>query len=220
MFEREAHGHPREVILIDRQGAVAQRAPRRLENRMIVLEVSEISDFFEEFVEAIPLWKRRASRRQANIDKVLKIFRNANEADVATFLEDSAWRRTILSALAKYEIEFIRDFEQFLNKAVDLNRRQSRRNGAFHEYAKGLDMSMDVLNSFKCDAFPPALLAAVVRNLDRLANYIGDGLGNSFAASRLWSERKVELSKEMIAELLAIALCHRHQQLIKLLEEL
>jgi hypothetical protein len=220
VFQGEAQDYPREVIQVVRNTKSPQEDPYRLENGIVVIEVADIADFLDEFVEAIPRWKKQRSRRKAKIKEVLDIFRKAAPDDVTDFLEDGEWRRKLLAALPKYEIEFVREFEVFLNEVVDQNRKLSSRNGAFREYAKGLDMSLDVLSTFECGKFPPALLAAIVRNMDRLARYIGEGLGNSYSASQLWAERKSELSKSMVAELQAIAECHRHVSLLELLSKL
>jgi hypothetical protein len=166
VFQGEGHAYPQEVIQILRKGKAAKSAPYRLENRMLVVEVKEIADFFDEYVAANPRWKRQNSKRKSRVEEVLDIFRRAEGEDVDGFLEDGEWRRQILRSLPKYEIEFIREFEVFLNKVVDQNKKLSSRNGAFQEYAKGLDMCLDVLDTFKCNEFPPALLAAVVRNLE------------------------------------------------------
>ena len=219
VFEREGHKYPREVIQVLRTTSPKDE-PYRLENGIIVVEVKEIASFSEEYIGAVPAWKKRRSRRKAKVKEVLQIFRKSEPDDITRFLEDGVWRRKILDALSNFEVEFIREFEGFLNKAVDLNRRKSSRDGAFHEDAKGLAMSLDILSTFEWDKFPPALLAAVVRNMDRLARYIGDGRGYSYAASHMWANRKRDLPNNIVSELRAIAACHRHVSLENLLEEL
>jgi hypothetical protein len=91
-----------------------------------------------------------------NEASVMFIFSDAKEQDVVMFLEDAAWRKQILGSLHKYRIEFIRDFEAFLNRVVDHNRASSSRSGVFYEYARGLDMMLDVLGTFAYNEFPPA----------------------------------------------------------------
>ena len=220
VYQGEATTYPREVLQVVRKGDKAQSEPYRLENRIVVIEVDEIAVFFDEYVDAIPRWKRQHAKRALKVSQVRQIFSEAKKHDVVAFLDDAAWRKQILGSLPKYTIEFIKDFEAFLNRVVDHNRALSGRPGAFYEYARGLDMILDVLGTFAYNEFPPALLSAVVRTLDRLANYIGQGLGNSFSASRLWEHRKAEISGEMIAELRAIAACHDHHALTALLKEL
>jgi hypothetical protein len=220
VYQGEASTFPREVLQIIRTGDKEPRDPYRLENGIVVVEVAELADLFDEYVESIPAWKRQQSRRKKKISEVRQLFSDAAANDISAFLEDPEWRKQILSSLPKYKIEFIKEFEGFLNRVVDHNKALSSRSGAFYEYAKGLDMILDVLGTFPCNEFPPALLSAVVRALDRLANYIGKGLGNSFSASELWEKRKSELSADMIAELRAIAACHGHRALEVLIEEL
>lgn len=220
VFKREDASYPREVIQVLRKSDRAASKPHRLENGIVVVEVGEIADFFKEYIEALPRWKNRRKKRDSKLKQILKIFREANSDDVREFLENGKWRRQILGSLPKYKVEFVAEFEKFLRAATELNRHESGKNGAFHEYAKGLAMNIDMLCTFSSDEFPPALLAAVVRNLDRLANYIGEERGNSFSASRLWSERKGELSSEMVAELRAVAACNGHTRLSELIRKL
>lgn len=211
---------PREVLQIVRKGDKAKSEPYRLENGMVVVEVDEIAVFLDEYVNSIPRWKKQHSKLALKVSQVRRIFSNPKQQDVVMFLDDAAWRKQILGSLHKFRIEFIRDFEAFLDRVVDHNRALSSKSGAFYEYARGLDMILDVLGTFAYNEFPPALLSAVVRALNRLANYIGQGLGNSYSASRLWEQRKTEISREMLEELRAIAACHNHHALTALLKNL
>jgi hypothetical protein len=83
-----------------------------------------------------------------------------------------------------------------------------------------LNIILDFLNAFEIADFPPALLAAVVPNFDRLAQYIGDDFGSSWAAKSVWDCRKSELAKSTVAELRVIANQYCHATLKHLLQDL
>jgi hypothetical protein len=164
---------------------------------------------------------RKARKRlQSRLRRIATIFTDLDPDDVTRFIDDEAWRKSILKVLGKHRIEVVAEFEAFLQAALKESKRRSGKTGAFHEYAKNLDIILDLLTAFDCEDFPPALLAATVRNFDRLAGYIGDRRGDSFAAKRVWDERKGELSEAMVAELNIIARQHLYGTLRVLLKDM
>ena len=98
-------------------------------------------------------------------------------------------------------MDLVGAFESFLEACFKETRRRSGKDGAFHEYATDLDITLDILTSLPPNDFPPALLPLAATNLDRLASYIGTGYGYSWAANNKWNARKAELSTEIVAEL-------------------
>ena len=219
VYEEGDGAYPHEVIQVLRQKN-PETEPYRLGNRILVVEVSEISSFFDEYAEAIDglqAVQRKQGRRRAQI---AKIFKEAKPENVNRFIEDEEWRRKVLQTFAKNSVQFVAEFEIFLVKTLKETRKRSGKPGAFNVYATNLDIILDFLNAFESEHFPPALLAAVVHNFDRLALYIGDDFGSSWAAKGVWDNRKSELRKSTIAELRVIAQQYGYATLKRLLDDL
>lgn len=217
VFRETKGNYPHEVIQILWQKH-PKSEPYRLGNRIIVVETDQIAAFCNEYAAAAVDLRRKLKQRHTRLRKITKIFKRADAEDVSRFIEDREWRENILKTLGKYSIDTLADFETFLEKVLKESRHRSGKQGAFHEYATTLNITLDLLTSFECEDFPPALLAATVRNFDRLANYIGSEIGSSWAAKRVWDERKAELSEAMVTELKIIARQNLHVALQRLLE--
>lgn len=219
VFRESKGNYPHEVIQILWQKN-PKSEPYRLGNKIIVVETDEISAFCKEYAAAAVNLRKKHERLQSRLKKITKIFQRAAPQDVSRFIEDREWRRQVLKILGENSLRIVAEFEAFLEEALKESRRRSGKQGAFHEYAKNLTITIDLLTSFKCEDFPPALLAVTARNFDRLANYIGDDYGSSWAAKRVWDERRNELSDAMVAELRIIARQHPHVALEQLLKGL
>lgn len=77
--------------------------------------------------------------------------------------------------------------------------------GAFDGYNQNLVLILDILTAFPINRFPPALFQTAAYGLQRVGYYVGKGPGQCWAAQDTWNERKGELSKEVIDELVSIA---------------
>jgi hypothetical protein len=219
VFTGSEDNYPHEVIQVLWQKEPKDQ-PYRSGNKVIVVETDEIGAFCKEYATVAEEMRKERKQLQSRLRKIATIFTDLDADDVARFIDDETWRKSILKFLGKYRIEVVAEFEAFLQTALNESKRRSGKTGAFHEYAKNLDIILDLLTTFDCEDFPPALLAATVRNFDRLAGYIGDRPGDSFAAKRVWDERKGELSEAMVTELNVIARQHLYGTLRGLLKEL
>jgi hypothetical protein len=217
---KESRGdYPHEVIQVIRQKE-PESEPYRLENGIVVIETTSISTFCKEYAAVAAKLRVKKKQYMKNLELIAKAFKDAKEDYVNRFIDDEKWRRLALKALDKNVVNLVAEFEIFLRKALDESKRRSGKPGAFHAYATNLNIIIDFLNAFENEHFPPALLAVLVPNFDRLAMYIGDDFGASWEAKSVWDKRKGELSSTTVAELRAIALQYNYVTLTKLLGEL
>jgi hypothetical protein len=107
---------------------------------------------------------------------------------------------------------------EIYSKAVDETWVRARPNGAFYAYDENLKIQLDILELLPLNIIPPALLESVTYNLERLAGYIGDSLGESRAAYRTWFKRRDKIPEDTQHELLNIAKS-RNRRLYKLIHQ-
>jgi hypothetical protein len=117
VYEEGDGGYPHEVIQILRQKN-PEPDPYRLSNRILVLEVSEISTFFDEYSVTHKAMKADQEKEKKKLKEITKIFKDSKSEYVSKFIEDEKWRRTVLKVLAKYSIDVIAEFEIFFVKAL------------------------------------------------------------------------------------------------------
>ena len=217
VYEKDRGNYPHEVIQVVRTENPTPD-PYRSTDGIVILEASEISEFCKEYAAAAKgLQEKRKSDRE-KLKQVIELFAAADPTTIKRFIDDDDWRRSALKWLANFSVDLVGAFESFLEACFKETRRRSGKDGAFHEYATDLDITLDILTSLPPNDFPPALLPLAATNLDRLASYIGTGYGYSWAANNKWNARKAELSTEIVAELRAIALQHHQAGLKSLLE--
>jgi hypothetical protein len=102
-------------------------------------------------------------------------------------------------------VDVLAELETFLTACFEECKRRSAKNGAFGEYAHDLRITLDLLDTFAVEDFPPALLFLAAKNLNRIAPYIGDTFGNSWEAKKVWTARKPNLASAKLRELRTIA---------------
>lgn len=219
VYEKEHGDYPHEVIQI-LWAKHPKPDPYRSKDRIVIVEVAEISQFCKEYVTAQTEREKERKLERQSLDQVAALLTASQPAKIKQFIDDVAWRRSVLKVLAKFSVDLVREFESFLEACFKETQQRSAKNGAFEEYGTDLDITLDILTAFPYKNFPPALFPVAAANLNRLAAYIGTKTGDSWAAHRTWNRRKGELSNEIVAELRAIAQQYNHSNLSDLLKDL
>jgi len=219
VYEKEQGDYPHEVIQVVRTENPVP-APYRSKDGIVIVEVAEISEFCDEYIVAATELEKNRKVQQKALAHVAKLFAESEPETVNHFIDDDLWRRSALRVLAKFSVELVGEFESFLGACVKEIRHRSGKDGAFHQYAIHLDITLDILTSFPYKLFPPALFPIAADNLNTLSYYIGTKKGDSWAAYNTWNARKSELQKEVITELLSIARQNNYSNLTDLLKSL
>jgi hypothetical protein len=211
--------YPREVIQVVRQSA-PKTEPYRDANGIIIIEAEEISKFFDDLLERhAKILKKKADHRN-ELEELTKKFSSPKSSMVAKFVDDKSFRDTALKVLSKNITSLAGGFESFLEKCLEETWQRSIPNGAFEAYAQNLAIVLDILTAFPVKKFPPALFQSAAYSFEKVGYYVGDGLGQSHAASNLWRRRKGGLDTELVAELKVIGKQYGYAQLHKLLKEI
>jgi SIR2-like domain len=217
VYKKDQGDYPHEVIQIYRTKAPSPD-PYRSRDGMVIVEVSEISQFCKEYADAATEWKKERKQRRAKVKQVAGLLSASEPATIKRFIDDDPWRRKVLGMLTKFSVDLVRDFESFLEVCFEETRQRSSKDGAFEAYATDLHITLDILTAFPYASFPPALFPLAATNLNRLAAYIGTGKGYSWAANNTWNARRGELPEETVAELQAIARQYYYSNLSYLLK--
>jgi hypothetical protein len=204
VFEEKRGAYPHEVIQVLYAKKPAEK-PYRSSDGIVVLETASIENFFDEYLEASIHFR---SKRKTNIElknQAAALFKDAEPDRIKRFIDEEDWRRRILAMSKDFGVDVLAELETFLNACLEECKLRSAKNNAFGAYAHDLRITLDLLDSFEVDSFPPALLFLATKNLNRVAPYIGDSFGTSWEAKKVWTARKDELSPAKIAELRSIA---------------
>lgn len=204
VFKSEEANYPNDVVQILRKDNPAEE-PYRDKNGIVIIEVEDLADFFEDFIEI----RTEELIKKQKEQKILKNLADGLDAPdsemIEKFIDDEKFRAKMLKILSKFSVHLVSGFVSFLNKCIDETWTRSRPDGAFEGYNQNLILILDILTAFPISRFPPALFQTAAYGLQRVGYYVGDDTGQSWAAKKTWDRRKNELSKEVVDELKSIA---------------
>lgn len=190
--------------------------PYRDKNGIVIIEVEDLSNFFEDFIEV----RTEELNEKKKEQKALKDLADELDAPdgemIEKFIDDEKFESEMLKILSKFSIHLVSGFVSFLNKCIDETWVRSRPGGAFEGYNQNLILILDILTAFSISRFPPALFQTAAYGLQRVGYYVGDDAGKSWAAKKTWDKRKNELSKEVVDELKSIADQHGYNYVKRL----
>lgn len=209
--------YPNDVIQIVYTNAPKAK-PYREHTSIVIYETDNLEAFFEEL-------KVVHEKQLAAYNERIKTYReyserlgNANTETINEFIDNDDFRRTIIETIRKFPLYLSSGFIVFFGKCIDETWKRSAPSGAFGGYNQNLVMLLDILTIFKLDDIPPALFQTTAYALDKVAGYVGNALGQSYAAKATWDVRKKELSQDVFDELSRIARQHQYMRLLSLLE--
>ncbi|MHB1116846.1 SIR2 family NAD-dependent protein deacylase [Sideroxydans sp.] len=190
--------------------------PYRDKNGIVIVEAANIIDFFEEFTDVRKEGLMEKEKEQASLKRIADILDEPDGEMIEKFIDDEKFRSEILKALSKFSIHLVSGFVSFLNKCIDETWSRSGPYGAFEGYNQNLIIILDILTSFPINRFPPALFQTAAYGLQRVGYFVGNEDGKSWSAKKTWDNRKNELSKEVVEELISIAEQHGYNYVRRL----
>ncbi len=218
VFGSSTENYPNEVVQIIR-AETPKDDPYRDRNGILVVETPDVEVFFDEYRRTRRRRERREKKRNDLLSELANRLDATSESMLDKFIDDVKFREGVLDALSKHATPLVAGFVSFLNAAIDKTWERSKPDGAFQGYADNLSMILDILMSFNVGSMPPALFETAGYALHRVGYYVGDELGKSFEAKRIWDRRKSKIDESMVEELRAFAEQHRYYYLERLCKD-
>jgi hypothetical protein len=200
VFSFEGGDYPHGVVQVVRAREPNLR-PYRASNGVLVLEVSSLEDFFNEFMPKIEARREQDAREHANLAALETYINTSTDQAIVLFLDDEGRRNEILTLLRENHSHLIHCFIPFFESCVDEAFRRSGGNGQFQGYSECLTVILDVLMAYNNRTVPPALFQKIAHAFNRLAPRIGPNLGQSHQSNRQWIRRRGELPHRQLREL-------------------
>lgn len=217
VFKGEDSNYPNDIIqVIHKEDPVD--TPYRDRNGVVIVEIDDISIFFEQYMEIRAAELERQQKEQQILNELAAKLDDPDEEMIDTFIDNKEFRSDTLERLSKFSIHLIAGFVSFLNKCIDETWVRSRPSGAFEGYNQNLILILDILTAFPNDQFPPALFQTAAYGLERVSFYIGNEGGKSWSAKRTWDNRKTEISEQIANELTSIAVQHGYTNVVRLMK--
>ncbi|MBK5477467.1 SIR2 family protein [Pseudomonas sp. TH21] len=218
VYDYQSETYPHAVIQIVRAASPRDR-PYRTGNGVLVLETPSLEVFFEELMPFIRERKEKDRLAYENLTALERYINTNTASAVELFLDDQARRTEILGLLRMNHASLIHCFIPFFERCVDQAFIRSSGNGQFQGYSECLTVILDVMMAYADTNVPPALFQKIAHAFNRLAPYIGRGMGQSHNSYRQWSARKVHLQYRHLRELKTYSRRKRWEDVLKLLAE-
>lgn len=219
VFKGEEANYPNDVIQVLRKDNPTKE-PYRDKNGIVIVEVEDISNFFEDYIEVRTKELAEKKKEQKALKNLAKELDAPDGEMIEKFIDDEKFRSDMLKILSKFSIHLISGFVSFLNKCIDETWVRSQPDGAFEGYNQNLILILDILTAFPISSFPPALFQTVAYGLQRVGYYVGNRGGQSWKAKKTWDKRKKLLSEGVVNELKSIADQHGYHHVKQLVGEI
>ena len=217
VFAKKTSDFPQDVIQVLRKPNPSEM-PYRDRNGILIVETSELTTFFNEYVEVRKEETAKEAQRSEALSNLQTNLNAPSQAIIDEFIDNRDFRHALIQILANSPIHLASGFISFLDKCLSETWTRSVPNGAFYGYNQNLQLLLDILTGFSAKNIPPALFQTTAYGLQQLAPYIGRNIGQSWAAAQTWLDRKREISADMLKELKDIANQYSYFSLQQLLE--
>ena len=210
------NNYPHEVIQL-LHSKTPQENPYHDKNNIIILEFNDLSTLLNELSQYILLKIEEDRTNKLSLKEINDFLLNPTEDVVNKFVDDASFRKDIISTLQDSGYSVISGFMVLFSKGIDETWKRAIPRGAFQAYNENLKILLDILEFYDIKKMPPSLVEMVIYNLNRVAYYIGEMIGQSIAAHNTWKSRKVSITKETKDEIKNIAKTRNYDRIIKLL---
>jgi hypothetical protein len=196
-----------------------QSEPYRDRNNILIIEFNDLKTILSEIAQLVIREKINHKENEKEFHEINFIFQNPEEVHVTKFIDDYDFRKSIIDAISDNDIKLISGFLELFSRAIDETWERAKPRLAFWAYNENLIILLDIIENIQLSKLPPALLEAIAYNLDRVAFYIGEYLGQSVAAFETWKLRKENLPIETKIELENIARARNYTRIKQLFEK-
>lgn len=197
--------YPHEIIQVVRTSLPKEEAYKD-ENGNLIIEINDLETFLNELIIFIVKEQQKYDSKLKILNKLIGGFEAGKEQWIQRFIDDKALRLKILTVLSEFEHHMISSYIQFFTLCINKIWEKTSNNGAFHVYDKYLNILLDIIVNYDYKKMPPRLFQIIAQSLDRVLYYVDRSpttrtVGNSWAASESWHDRKNTIPKDMINEL-------------------
>ena len=175
---------------------------------VVIYEIKDLKEFFSELGDFMDRFKEWYNEKQEEMNKKIKYFVNADQAEIEKYADDDNVRSDIVNYFKglKYPFGYVYDFYlPFLKRVVNVQYTKSSSYGAFETYNKILKVLLDVLIEIPADKIPDIVFRELAAELNSVGVYIDlDGnytSGKAFSATETWHRRKKDIPQKTIDKL-------------------
>ncbi|GAB6107799.1 SIR2 family NAD-dependent protein deacylase [Fusibacter bizertensis] len=196
---------PNEVIQLLRVSESAQK-PYRDENGVIIVEINEIDEFFQQLNAYLENFKNQLAEKELLLQEIKDELNNLDL--IGEIIDDEAYAKSFFDRFYWQEPSLINEMLSFLESLFDDLHQSQRVNGAFVQYKKELQIILMLFESMGTEGISAVYYQFMAQELIYLSQYVGPEYGQSFSAYNFWNEHKNSIDKTIWNELQSYARCN------------
>ena len=170
---------------------------------IVVLEISDICVFLQGFIERDIEYQNEVKETQKKIQELIACFTDASPKQIALFLDDANFRKNAITKITQLPCEYwyiFSSFVSFINRSLGELWYKAYQPQAFLYYRDILRVVLDLIEYTQYDKVPIPYIDSIVDWFCEIAPRVGDELGQSFDAMRLFEKRSKSIPQAFIIE--------------------
>ncbi len=182
----------------------SKEKPYRDPSGVIIFEINNVKSFFNNLIAYFDQYRDEYSRKVESVRDKIIYFSSDIDNHVAEFVNDATHRIDTIKFVEGLSPDFryiYTNYKSFLENVIEILKEESAQPYAFDAYDKRLKVLLDIIENMGIKNMPEAFFQLLADSLCELAVYIGDKLGDSYAANNTWNSRKGSIPKDFLGKL-------------------
>lgn len=183
--------------------------PYRDENGNIIIEIDDLKEFLSKLSEYLVQKKEEYNKRINELNELLGLLEVDNEDLVDKFMNEEEFRIDLLKLASEFEYNMIYSYIEFLTRCIARVKQERYSYVDFAKCNKCLNILLDVVINYEYKKISPKLFKRVAEELNEVLYHVEleepksylVANGYSWAATKSWHKRKVNISSETLNQL-------------------
>lgn len=181
-----------------------ERSPKEdpyCKNEIIVQEISDLTIYLKELSNYVNRYKSNIGKEKKRVQELIEQYTAADSTYIDRIIDNKEERRQMIERIYDLDRAFWYAYPSFialLKNVFDTLWDRASEQNAFDNYGRILDILLDLIEELKDRSLPNNYIDFLIEEFIDIAGYVGDYMGQSWSASRIWKSRNQEISRRFI----------------------
>ena len=172
---------------------------------IIIYEIDSIESFFNELTDHISRYKSSIGKMTKSVDRKQEEFISSSNEFVNKFDSNTDnYRIETIKFIYSLESSYWYIYTSFISliqRTLDKNMEGAKYQYQFQFYDYYLVILLDLIVNIDVNKTPIIFITYLIEKLDFIAPYVGDSMGQSFAAYETWKNRMNSINKDFVEKI-------------------
>lgn len=181
-----------------------ERSPKEepyYKNEIIVQEISDLTFYLKELSNYVNRYKSYIGKEKKRVQELIEQYTAADSTYIDRIIDNKEERKQMIERIYDLDRAFWYAYPSFialLKNVFDTLWDRASEQNAFDNYGRILDILLDLIEELKDRSLPNNYIDFLIEEFIDIAGYVGDYMGQSWSASRIWKSRNQEISRRFI----------------------